>query len=87
MATRTINISMPDSLGEFVDRRLKEDGFGNVSEYFRYLVREERRLIEDRSLEAKLLEGMASGPPVEATDAWWAARRKKRSAKARIRRG
>lgn len=87
MATRTINISMPDSLGEFVDRRLKEDGFGNVSEYFRYLVREERRQMEDRSLEAKVLEGMASGEPVEATGAWWAARRKKRAAKKGTRRG
>jgi Arc/MetJ-type ribon-helix-helix transcriptional regulator len=87
MATRTINISMPASLGEFVDRRLKEDGFGNVSEYFRYLVREERRALEERSLEAKLLEGMASGPPEEATDAWWTARRKKRGAAKRLRRG
>jgi antitoxin ParD1/3/4 len=67
----TVTISMPESLREFVRERMGRRGFTNVSEYFRYLVREdERREAEDR-LEALLLEGLDSGKRETVTPEWW----------------
>jgi antitoxin ParD1/3/4 len=56
----TVTISLPDSLKEFVDRQLATKGYGNVSEYFRSLLREAQAKEEDARLEALLLEGLAS---------------------------
>ena len=44
---------------EFVDRQLATKGYGNVSEYFRSLLREAQAKEEDARLEALLLEGLA----------------------------
>jgi len=69
----TTNISMPVSLRRYVDARVSRDGFGNVSEYFRYLVRAERSLRAPSWLEEMVEEGL--GGPFEVTDdAWWAER-------------
>ncbi len=35
----TVTISMPESLREFVETQVRTKGYGNVSEYFRTLVR------------------------------------------------
>jgi antitoxin ParD1/3/4 len=56
----TVTISLPDSLKEFVDKQLATKGYGNVSEYFRSLLREAQAKEEDARLEALLLEGLAS---------------------------
>jgi antitoxin ParD1/3/4 len=56
----TITISLPDSLKEFVDAQLATRGFGNVSEYFRSLLREAQAKEEEARLEALLLEALAS---------------------------
>ncbi len=56
----TVTISLPDSLKAFVDGQVATKGFGNVSEYFRSLLREARAKEEDARLEALLLEGLAS---------------------------
>ena len=56
----TITISLPDSLKAFVDAQLANKGFGNVSEYFRSLLREAQAKEEQAHLEALLLEGLAS---------------------------
>jgi antitoxin ParD1/3/4 len=47
-------------LKEFVDKQLATKGYGNVSEYFRSLLREAQAKEEDARLEALLLEGLAS---------------------------
>ena len=57
----TLTISLPDSLKAFVDAQLATKGFGNVSEYFRSLLREAQAKEESARLEAMLLEGLASG--------------------------
>ena len=36
----TVTISLPDSLKAFIDAQLATKGYGNVSEYFRSLLRE-----------------------------------------------
>jgi putative addiction module CopG family antidote len=56
----TVTISLPDSLKAFVDGQLATKGYGNVSEYFRGLLREARAKEEEARLEALLLEGLAS---------------------------
>ena len=66
-----MNISLPETLREFVDERVAEGSFANASDYVRALIRDDRVKRAQASLEAKLLEGLASGPPIEATDAYW----------------
>ncbi len=56
----TVTISLPDSLKEFIDSQLATKGYGNVSEYFRSLLREAQAKEADARLEALLLEGLAS---------------------------
>jgi antitoxin ParD1/3/4 len=67
MATATINISMPDSLKSEVEEVLKEDGYGNASEFFRELVRNHLRERENRKLETLLLQGLQSGEATPLT--------------------
>lgn len=75
MSNTTFSIVMPDQLRAFVDQRLETGAFGNVSEYFRHLVREDRKRAAEEKLEALLLEGEHSGEPI-AADAAWLARKK-----------
>jgi antitoxin ParD1/3/4 len=56
----TITISLPDSLKKFVDAQLSNKGYGNVSEYFRSLLRDAQVKEQDERLQALLLEGLAS---------------------------
>lgn len=54
-----MNVSLPDSLKDFVEGQVARRGFGSVSEYVRELIRKER----DRSLLRNLLlEGAGSAP-------------------------
>jgi antitoxin ParD1/3/4 len=56
----TVTISLPASLKAFIDSQLATKGYGNVSEYFRTLLREAQAKEEEARLEALLLEGLAS---------------------------
>src|SRR5580700_3523616 len=67
----TLTISLPDSLKEFVDTQVATKGYGNVSEYFRSLLREAQQNEADARLEALLLEGLASGDPIPLTKEFW----------------
>ncbi|NLS04472.1 type II toxin-antitoxin system ParD family antitoxin [Rhizobium sp. P32RR-XVIII] len=67
----TVTISLPDSLKAFVESQMASKGYGNVSEYFRSLVREAQVRENEARLEALLLEGLASGEAVEATPEFW----------------
>jgi putative addiction module CopG family antidote len=55
-----VTISLPDSLKAFIDNQLATKGYGNVSEYFRTLLREAQAKEEEARLEALLLEGLDS---------------------------
>jgi antitoxin ParD1/3/4 len=56
-----MNISLPDSLKEFVDLQVAERGYGTVSEYVRELIRKDQDRMRLREL---VLEGPGSGPAV-----------------------
>jgi antitoxin ParD1/3/4 len=53
----TMNISLPDSLREFVDQRVAEGSYGTSSEYLRDLIRRDQDRLHLRSL---LLDGAES---------------------------
>jgi antitoxin ParD1/3/4 len=67
----TLNISLPDALREFVERQVAEGGYRTAGEYLHELIREDLKRKELEKLEALLLEGLDSGPGVEATPEWW----------------
>ncbi len=58
----TMNISLPDSLKEFVDNQVGSLGYGSSSEYMRELIRKDR---DRQQLRGLLFEGAAS--PQSAT--------------------
>lgn len=65
----TVTISLPESLKQFVEGQPSTKGFGNVSEYFRSLVREAQA--KEARLERLLLEGLASGEGIPVDKAFW----------------
>jgi len=60
-----MNISLPDSLKDFVDEQVAQRGYGTSSEYVRELIRKDADRLHLRGL---LLDGVASAPaqPVNA---------------------
>jgi antitoxin ParD1/3/4 len=67
----TITISLPDTLKSFVESQMETKGYGNVSEYFRSLLRDAQEKENEARLEALLLEGLASGKGEVADTAFW----------------
>lgn len=67
----TVTISLPESLKAFIDHQLATKGYGNVSEYFRSLLREAQQAEEDARLEALLLEGLAGDNDIPLTREFW----------------
>jgi putative addiction module CopG family antidote len=53
----TVTISLPESLKAFVESQLAEKGYGNVSEYFRSLLREAQVKEQDARLTAAFARG------------------------------
>ena len=54
----TVTISLPESLKDFVETQVQTKGYGNVSEYFRGLLRDAQEREADKRLEALLLESL-----------------------------
>ena len=67
----TVTISLPESLKQFVDAQVASKGYGNVSEYFRSLLRDAQEREAEARLEALLLEGLASGDPIPVDEEYW----------------
>ena len=60
MTTKTMNISLPETMKTFVEERLVTDGYGTVSEYVRELIREDQKKREEEKLEKLLLTRLES---------------------------
>lgn len=71
----TMNVSLPESLKQYIDQKVAADGFSSASEYVRDLVRQDQIRQAERQLAALLAEGVASGPAVPVNDGFWAERR------------
>jgi antitoxin ParD1/3/4 len=67
----TVTISLPESLKAFIDHQMATKGYGNVSEYFRSLLRDAQKEAAEERLESLLLEGLASGPDIPMTREFW----------------
>lgn len=69
----TMNISLPDDLKSFVDKRIRSEGYGSSSEYMRELIRRDRDRSQFRQF---LLEGTTK-PAGRADETYFASLRKK----------
>lgn len=57
----TLTISLTDEMGSYVEERIASGRYGNASEYFRDLVRDDQDRQRESNLESLLLEGLGSG--------------------------
>ena len=71
----TMNISLPDSMRAFIEQKVVQGGYSTASEYIRQLVRDDQKQAAQQRLEQLLLEGLDSGPPIEISDEYWAAKK------------
>jgi antitoxin ParD1/3/4 len=55
----TMNISLPDSMREWVEHRVRDGQYANVGDYVRDLIRHDRE--SHQALERALIEGEESG--------------------------
>lgn len=76
MALASLNISLPQSLKEYVESQVTEGGYSTPSEYLRELLRQDQQRRADDKLTALLLEGLNSGQPIEVTPEYWEKKRR-----------
>ena len=69
----TMNISLPDTLREFVESQIREGGYGTTSEYLRDLIRREQHRLQLRDT---LLAGLDAEVVAEADAAYFKQLRK-----------
>jgi antitoxin ParD1/3/4 len=60
----SLNISLPESLKDFVETEVKKGGYSTPSEYVRSLLRDAQKRSADEHLEKLLLEGVRSGKAI-----------------------
>ena len=62
MANTSMNVSLPETLKDYVQERVAEGTYSNPSDYVRALIREDMRRQAEEKLDALLMEGINSGP-------------------------
>lgn len=72
----TFTITLPEPLQRYLERKLADSGCRSESEYVQGLLEAEPRQQEEEleaweRLRQKVEEGLASGPPIPATDEFW----------------
>lgn len=75
MAMTSLNISLPESLKEYVEVQVSAGGYSTPSEYVRELLRQDQKQRAEEKLEALLLEGLNSGEPIEISPEYWERKR------------
>jgi antitoxin ParD1/3/4 len=68
LAMTTMNISLPDDMKAFVDQQVQTRGYMSSSEYIRDLLRHEKDIADFRAL---IQEGLDSGDPIPADEAFF----------------
>jgi antitoxin ParD1/3/4 len=76
MAMASLNISLSQSLKDYVEKRVATGGYSTPSEYLRELVRQDQKQQAEDELEALLLEGLNSGDPIEISPEYWENKRR-----------
>jgi antitoxin ParD1/3/4 len=72
MANTSMNVSLPETLKDYVQERVAEGTFSNPSDYVRALIREDRKRRAEERLDELLMEGINSGPAEPMTAEDWA---------------
>ena len=68
----TVTISLPESLKDFGETQVETKGYGNVSEYFRGLLRDAQEREADKRIEKLLLESLDDPrTDIEITPEFW----------------
>jgi antitoxin ParD1/3/4 len=67
----TMNIALPEAMKHFVQERVAAGGYSSVSEYVRELIRADQKRKAEERIDALLLEGLDSGPPIPVTTEYW----------------
>lgn len=57
----TMNVSLPDTLRDYVEQQVKTGGYGSSSEYIRDLIRQDQKRKAQEHIQTLLLEGLDSG--------------------------
>ena len=63
----SFNVTMPDGMREFVDKRTEEVNFRTSTEYIRSLIRQDQQAREKELLEKQLLEALDDDSVKEVT--------------------
>jgi len=71
MGTKTITISLPEILQEFIDAQIASGRSINRSEFIQMLVMEDQKRLARERIEALLEEGLDSGPATPMSAADW----------------
>ena len=77
----TMKIALPESMKTFVLKRVAEGNFSSVREYVLDLIRTDQQLRHEQRIDELLLEGLASGEPIEVDEAYWQAKKEKLAAR------
>lgn len=75
MSMASLNISLPQTLKDFVEEQVEHGGYSTPSEFIRELLRDNQKRRAEERLEALLLQGLNSGDPVEITPEFWERKR------------
>ncbi len=67
----TMNVALPEAMKHFVQERVSEGGYSSISEYIRELIRADQKRKTEERIDALLLEGLDSGPPLLVPGDYW----------------
>jgi antitoxin ParD1/3/4 len=82
---QTMNISLPETLKQYIEEQVSAGGYSSASEYVRELVRADQQRKARAQLEDELLEALKS-EPLEVSPAMWEELRQTLRARAQARR-
>jgi antitoxin ParD1/3/4 len=72
----SLDISLPQSLKDYVEHQVRDSGYRTPSEYVGELVRQDQKRRAGQTLEALILEGLNSGDAIEITPEYQEQKRK-----------
>jgi antitoxin ParD1/3/4 len=72
-----LQIDLPEPMKRFAEDRAAESGYGSVGEYVRGLIRSDLERRGQERIDALLLEGLDSGPPILVTPEYWEEKKRK----------
>ena len=67
----SLTIALPESIKSFVESRVTEGEYGSASDYVRDLILADQKRRTEERIDARLIEGLHSGDPIEVTPEYW----------------